>query len=202
MGNGNKVEFLIAVCALVTSLIAIWVAWDQSRVMRAQQHGMVFPVLQADGFVSTKEDIVSIGVSLENSGVGPALLGSVIASVNGEEISTLESFRPTLPSGFQISWAGVAGRAIAPGNKIDAIRLEWDRAEITQQQLNTAVTEWSQLDLEFCYCSVFERCWVTKMGVSKTNPVKACRLTDTDIFEEFGLQTSMPSTSAQSEASQ
>jgi len=53
MGNGNKAEMLIAICAVLTSVIALFVAWDQGRVMRAQQHGSVYPVLQVDGFVSS-----------------------------------------------------------------------------------------------------------------------------------------------------
>ena len=48
MGNGNKVEFLVAICALIASSMAVYMAWDQGRVMRAQQHGAVFPVLQVD----------------------------------------------------------------------------------------------------------------------------------------------------------
>ena len=41
MGTGNKVEMLIAICAVLTSAIAVFIAWDQGRVMRAQQHGAV-----------------------------------------------------------------------------------------------------------------------------------------------------------------
>lgn len=202
MGDGNKVEFIIAICALLTSMIAIWVAWDQSRVMRAQQHGMVFPVLQADGFVSTKDDDIAIGVRLGNSGVGPALLESVTARKNGEILGSLEPFRASLPSGFQISWTGITGRALAPGTQIDAIRLEWDSDDITRDQLNTAVADWGQIEFEFCYCSVFDRCWSADMGVSRADPVKSCEPATVDLFEEFGLNRSMPSTSTQDEASQ
>lgn len=35
MGTGNKVEMLIAICAVLTSAIAVFIAWDQGRVMRA-----------------------------------------------------------------------------------------------------------------------------------------------------------------------
>ena len=48
MGTGNKVEMLIAICAVLTSAIAVFIAWDQGRVMRAQQHGAVYPVIQID----------------------------------------------------------------------------------------------------------------------------------------------------------
>ncbi|HCX12097.1 MAG TPA: hypothetical protein DHU81_17525, partial [Hyphomonas sp.] len=77
MGTGNKVEMLIAICAVLTSAIAVFIAWDQGRVMRAQQHGAVYPVIQIDGFVSTSVDTASMGIRVSNSGVGPALIEQV-----------------------------------------------------------------------------------------------------------------------------
>ena len=202
MGNNNRIEFFVAICALFVSMAAIWVAWDQSRVMRAQQHGMVFPVVQVEGFVSTNDETVSMGLSLSNTGVGPALIESVTARVNGEQIETLEPFRAYLQSGFDISWTGMLGRSLAPGMKVDAISLVWDVDEITNEQLNAAVTNWGEIDFDFCYCSVFDRCWNVGVGTSRAQPVKSCPAHDRDLFEEFGMNRVMPSTSTQDEASQ
>lgn len=187
MGDGNKVEFLVAVCALVTSVIAIWVAWDQSRVMRAQQDGMVYPVLQIDGFVSRSAEGTEIGVRLENSGVGPALIESVTAMADGDILESLEKYRGSLPKGYEISWTGLGGRAVAPGDSLDALRFEWTPDEITSESLNAAVASWGEVDFEICYCSVFQKCWITNMDATRAENVKACRVNDTDIFEQFGM---------------
>ena len=200
MGNGNKVEFLVAICALITSVAAIWVAWDQSRIMRAQQHAMVFPVLQTGGFVSTNEETIQIGVNLANSGVGPALIEAVIPIVNGEEIDSLEQYRSSLPPNYDISWAGIAGRAMAPGDELDAIRISWDRGDITTDQLNMTVAKWSEIDLQFCYCSVFDQCWLTTDDNSRAQPVEACREQETDPFEAFGMNRMQPSAPISNEA--
>lgn len=202
MGTGNQVEFFVAVCALLTSIIAIWVAWDQSRVMRAQQHGMVYPVLQVEGFVSTNKETVSMGLRLSNTGVGPALIESVVARLDGERLETLEPFRASLASGFNISWTGMAGRSLAPGAQVDAIDLVWDTDEITTEQLNRAVRDWGEIDFEFCYCSVFDRCWSVGVGISRAERVKSCPEYDRDLFEEFGMNRVMPSVISQDEASQ
>mgnify|MGYP001799353177 CR=1 FL=1 len=202
MGNGNRVEFLVAVCALLTSVVAIWVAWDQSRVMRAQQHGMVYPVLQVEGFVSTTSESVSMGLRLSNTGVGPALVESVVARTGGERLETLEPYRAYLASDFDISWTGMAGRSLAPGAEVDAIAFEWETNEITTEQLNTAVAKWGEIDFDFCYCSVFNRCWRVEVGTSRARSTKSCPSNDRDLFEEFGMNRVMPSTSIQDEASQ
>ena len=202
MGNNIRVEFFVAICALLTSVVAIWVAWDQSRVMRAQQHGMVYPVLQVEGFVSNKPETISMGLRLSNTGVGPALIESVVASTDGEQLETLEPFRAYLPSGFAISWTGMAGRSLAPGMQVDAISLVWDVDEITSEQLNTAVVNWGEIDFDFCYCSVFDRCWRVGVGISRAEPVKSCPAYDRDLFEEFGMNRVMLPPSIQDEASQ
>ena len=97
MGTGNKVEMLIAICAVVTSAIAVFIAWDQGRVMRAQQHGSVYPVLQADGYVSADPHVREIGVRFRNSGVGPALIESVDMLKDGERLVSLNAYRDELP---------------------------------------------------------------------------------------------------------
>ncbi|MEO1641966.1 MAG: hypothetical protein AAFR74_01425 [Pseudomonadota bacterium] len=202
MGNGNKVEFLVALCALVTSIIAIWVAWDQSRVMRAQQDGMVFPVLQLDGFVSTEDEKISMGLRLENSGVGPALIESVKIVSDDPTVQTLEPYRAALPEGYTISWSGLVGRAVAPGNEFDALRLEWTREDITRAQLNEAASTWGNLDFEICYCSVFRKCWIETMGISRAQPVKSCPVSEKDVFEEFGMAGVRPASPEPEEAPQ
>ena len=46
----NNHQTLTGIGAMLVGIAALFVAWDQGRVMRAQQHGAVFPVLQVDGF--------------------------------------------------------------------------------------------------------------------------------------------------------
>ena len=192
MGTGNRVEMLIAICAVLTSAIAVFIAWDQGRVMRAQQHGMVYPMLQLDGFVSRQSASVSMGLRVENSGVGPALVESVSASVDGKPLEQLDSYRSTLPPGFELSWTGLAGRAVAPGKSLDALRFEWAANQISDAQVNAALQDWSGIDFQICYCSVFRRCWTTGLMQSRSTPVETCPSSDLDLFEEFGMSGSLP----------
>lgn len=188
MGNGNKVEMLIAICAVITSVIALFVAWDQGRVMRAQQHGAVYPVLQIDGFVSKTADTASMGIRISNSGVGPALIEQVRMLKDGEPIATLTPKVERLPKGYDLSWASLVGRAVAPGSDVVPFRVDWPRDGISDDHLDTIATEWSQLDAEICYCSVFERCWTTRgLGMGRTmgraKRVKSCERSEVDLFE-------------------
>ena len=187
MGNGNKAEMLIAVCAVITSAIAVFIAWDQGRVMRAQQHGSVYPVLQAHGFVSSDPETRSMGIRFRNSGVGPALIESVEFYENGQKLESLASYRERLPEGYELSWTSMVGRAVAPGDEISALATTWPRDRITTAQHAAAAEDWSDLAMDVCYCSVFDRCWIahTLADIRPTEPVRKCARSETDIFADL-----------------
>ena len=190
MGNGNKVEFLVAICALVASGMAVFMAWDQGRVMRAQQHGAVYPVLQVDGYVSNRPGETSVGINLRNSGVGPALIESVELFVNGEEANSFLSELAGLPGGFEMSWSAIVGRALAPGETVTPIDMVWPEGVLGTEDVNNISLDAQTWELEICYCSVFERCWKTKrIGRSRAIPVDQCVPQEEDLFEQLGLET-------------
>lgn len=186
MGTGNKAEMVIAICAVVTSAIAVFIAWDQGRVMRAQQHGSVFPVLQVDGFVSTTETERSLGIRFSNSGVGPALVESVDALKDGQPVDGLAPFLEKMPEGYDLSWTSMLGRAVAPGDEALAVDIKWPVGAISHGELMAASEEWAGVSLAVCYCSVFHRCWKT-LGVAdnRRERVKACRRGEQDIFADL-----------------
>ena len=182
----SRLEMVVAVCAVVTSVIALFVAWDQGRVMRAQQHGAVYPVLQVDGFVATTQDQRQLGIQFTNSGVGPALIESVEAVRNGEPIAGLSDHYARMPAGNELSWTSMVGRAVAPGDNIRALVISWPLESISHAEQLSASQQWSDVQLNICYCSVFGRCWTTVgLGNSRIKPVKKCARSDGDIFEEL-----------------
>ncbi|MCI4643337.1 MAG: hypothetical protein MRY64_00965 [Hyphomonadaceae bacterium] len=197
MGTGNKVEMLIAICAVMTSVIALFVAWDQGRVMRAQQHGAVYPVVQVEGFVSAGVESDSMGIRISNSGVGPALIERVTLLENDKPLESLTPYTDRFPPGYAHSWSSVTGRALAPGDDIEPLRVDWTRGTVSSDQLNEAATAWSQLDVEICYCSVFERCWITRSinmgsGMTRAQRVQRCERSDADIFAAVADQARSP----------
>lgn len=189
MGNGNKVEFLVAICALVASVMAVYIAWDQGRVMRAQQHGAAFPVLQVDGYVSNRPESTSVGIEVRNSGVGPALIESVEFFVGDEKTDRMSREITSLPDGFELSWSAIVGRALAPGQTVSPIDMVWPSGTLTTEDVRNISEDAQTWRLEICYCSVFDRCWKTqKIGRSRAIPVDACEIQDIDLFEQLGLE--------------
>ena len=189
MWQSNRIEFFIAICALLTSIAAIWLAWDQSRVMRAQQHGAVFPVLQVDGYVSQRGNSTAVGINVRNSGVGPALIESAEFFVGDEEAQPFSRDVTSLPDGFELSWSAIVGRALAPGDTVTPIDMVWPAGVLDTQDVRDISEDAQIWRLEICYCSVFDRCWKTqKIGRSRAVPVDKCERQETDLFEQLGLE--------------
>ena len=200
MGNGNKVEFLVAICALITSAMAVFMAWDQGSVMRAQQHGAVYPVLQVDGFAADEGRTTALGINVRNSGVGPALIESVEFFVNDQRTEQFDSYIETLPSGYDLSYAAISGRALAPGETVTAIAIRWPNNSFDRSTISRVQADSDTWSLEICYCSVFDRCWkTTQIGQSRAAPVASCTRRDGDIFESLGEPRFSPSSAAQPE---
>ena len=180
-------QTLTGIGAMLVGIAALYVAWDQGRVMRDQQHGSVFPVLQVDGFVSTTPEEASLGIRIANNGVGPALVESVTLYRNGVAVDSMEAYGEQLPDGYDLSWAVLTGRALAPDQLVTPIRIRWDRADITPVDLQAAARAWDEWELQVCYCSVFGRCWQTSpVGGARAERVAMCQRGESDVFENLG----------------
>ena len=204
MGTGNKAEMVIAICAVVTSAIAVFIAWDQGRVMRAQQHGSVYPVVQIEGFVSSTNETASMGFRVSNSGVGPALIERAEMLKDGEPVASLRPYVDKLPPGYQQSWASLIGRAIAPGAEVVPLRVDWPLDTVSVAERDAAAMAWSEMDVEICYCSVFNKCWTARglqMGISmsRAERVKRCDRSKTDVFEALANYAPAPGTDTTAE---
>lgn len=200
MGDGNKVEFLVAICALITSAMAVFMAWDQGSVMRAQQHGAVYPVLQVDGFADNDGRRTALGINVRNSGVGPALIESVQFFVNDQKTESFDAYIDTLPAGYSLDYAAISGRAMAPGEMVTAISISWPNNEFDPSMISRIQSDSDAWSLEICYCSVFNRCWkTTQIGQSRAKPTPRCERIDGDIFETLGEPRFVPAPNSQTE---
>ena len=88
MGQGNKAEMLIAVCAVMTSVVALFIAWYQTQVMRGQQEAQVWPMVQLTHETDFNGESVSYAIAVENAGVGPALIDSFAITMPGRPDTT------------------------------------------------------------------------------------------------------------------
>ncbi|MGP1274600.1 MAG: hypothetical protein ACQRW7_04185 [Caulobacterales bacterium] len=185
-----RFETVGSITAIVVGVAALYVSWDQARVMRAQQHASVLPAIQIDGFQTRDGEMASIGLRIRNAGVGPAIVSSVALTRLDQPSEDIAPITALLPDGSNLSWSTMIGRVIAAGETVEAISFYWPADALSAEQSAELATEWTSWDVSVCYCSVFERCWIAEtrgVGAGARN-VPACPAPDYDLFERIGAQ--------------
>lgn len=177
---------VIAIAALVTSVVAVWVAWDESRVQRASQRASFMPILQVNiGLRGTDaEHTATASLSVTNVGTGVAFIESAALRLDDAPVTdyaTLASglFTPRLAALADLSWETLRG-FIQPQQTKDAIVLRWplsDEARVLFDAYvdRALVDRLTGFSLDLCYCSLFGECWrSSSTEVSRPQPVRGC----------------------------
>lgn len=163
-------ETVASVCAIITSIIALFVAWDQSVVMRAQQHASVLPIVNSDVTINQSEAQNYIEFVVKNVGVGPAMIRDTKLFINEQPIEQFATFQELLFVGsmnkaISINFASFNG-VLGAGESRNALKMWWPRSEISDADFVAMAERFVATDIhiavEQCYCSVFEKCFVSK----------------------------------------
>ena len=174
---------LVAIIALLISFVSLWLGVYEARIMKeeqklmqSQQKASVWPYLQKSIVYSFEEDMISVTVSLENKGVGPAL-------IQGIEIRDEYTQQP-LENNFQVITKFINTNAgdstfldrmgmsmttsgedvLSPGEVKQIFQLKGKRF----LNDNERIFEIFRLGFSLCYASIYNDSWV--IGFDKSTP--------------------------------
>lgn len=196
-----NVNTLLAYSAMVLSAIsAFGVIW-QARVASGQREAAVWPYVQA--FPNRNSRDPEFSISLTNVGVGPAVVRYFSVRVDDKPVRTWREFLAALSEEELVRQAffdeGViqgSGWVLPPNVPLLAF--------ITREPEAVNALDppaWGRIDVTFCYCSVFDSCWVSAWAVSKREdqptPVGSCPAEDPFGVEWTQLVPSLPSTTTE-----
>ena len=169
-----------AVIAALIGLLALGVSGYTALLQRDQVRAEVWPYLQQ----AITIDQGTLAVSIENKGVGPALVGGLRVHVDGQaqpgwpdvfDALGLSDLRNTRAS-------TVNGVVIAPGETIQQIALD-DAADV--QRL---LGQYRRMALVLCYCSTLGECWLLdereRRSEHRRTQVDACPARGPDDFTD------------------
>ena len=177
--GGISSSMITALAAGVVSLSALAVSIYEAYLMREQQAASVLPIID---FWAAYNPGESYSLNLANKGLGPAFMKHIEVLVDGDShrnwISVTEAMTG---SRVALNESALIGSVLAPGEVNTML-------SIADAEDGTAV--WRQADriqLNVCYCSVFENCWTTSVtnlntGSPTTQAIDACPQADNVIF--------------------
>ncbi len=169
-----RLDFFIAICALLVSAITAGASAYQTWIIGQQFGASVWPYLSTD----TTFTAHGVEVALVNDGLGPALVRSAQLYIDGNPVPSWKQFfltisrDPIVKTHVQRRTASAratsidASTIVRAGESKNLLALNIDAASLS------SVLARHQLRLEFCYCSLNDRCWTLRATPGKsTNDV-------------------------------
>lgn len=162
---GIKWEMLLAIMAVLISVLTLVVYIYQSNLMKQQQKMSVWPYLSFGP--SWGEDYLKL--SLINKGIGPAIIKDFQFTMNGSELSGVQEIMTSLPDSLQTAFTYSSvwkGQVIMAGETISLLTI--NDPKTIQHLLELFKTQ--DFLLEICYSSVYGDTWVASgMSVAEGN---------------------------------
>lgn len=182
--RGLSAAQITAAAAILTSLLALGVSIYETRIMRAWQQASTQPIVEIRFQTNYIGTPITGEITLENMGQGTAFVEGLKINQNGEAVADLGDLislwqpteLPLVKRGERNIYRGYLG----PSEKKTPLTFSWALPDDTSFQQRMAVGQSfaesvSQTDISVCYCSVFERCWITEFkSQSRAQAVDAC----------------------------
>jgi len=186
-----RLDFFIAIFALLVSVLTSLTLLYQTRIIGQQYAATIWPYLSSDVTVSP----TSIAAQITNDGVGPALIQSAELIVDGKGAPSWDAYFKAIlaehsvrayfesiqqrilagkPFPGSMETASLApGSTLRPGDVVTLMRLNLPGAPM-------AAIVPHKVDFRLCYCSLNKSCWIldTTLPFGKeTRPVGQCSST-------------------------
>lgn len=170
----TAVQTMLAVTGFFVAIVALYAALNEADAVRKQQQASVLPVIQLFNSFDRSEDTMFFTWQMINDGIGPGRIKAMRVTVDGEPVVRLsEMLTKTVGPGDygDVPISSISGRMIRPGQSVIFFDLTGYREDV----LRTFLANWQRVNIEYCYCSVFDQCWTPSERFNEgPQPVKQC----------------------------
>ena len=187
-------QLIPAVVGIFIATLALYAALNESDAVRKQQQASVWPHMQVDLTNITTNDTTGITINVSNRGIGPARVRAANIQLNGEQMVSwqglFEQLQPEASGFFPRNDSRVGHTVLVPGSSVEVVKVSteffdlYDIAALegisTPEETASLVLSLREafrddrLELELCYCSVFDDCWRVSSANRDPQPVQTC----------------------------
>lgn len=187
---GHKlVDVIVAGAAILISIISLVVAVGHGRTMEKLVAANSWPLLRYDtGNLDDRTQLPVIALTIENAGVGPAIVKSFKVFLDGKPVRDQRELLRSccgepapagepaaqLPKNFGqgVVTSDIPNTVLRSGERRDYLRLAHSPAISTQWEASNQAR--FRLTFEACYCSVLGDCWTSDLTGVDAHEVEEC----------------------------
>ena len=187
------IGLMTGLCALLISFVGILTSRATFKMNQETQKARVLPIVDIDMGYLRKPDAKGelkqhFEVTLNNVGAGIAHVQRVTPLQNNKPLAEYKDFELAIMTGRMLSWSSLTEKPAAgflrAGSSVTPVSYRLGGGE---RDLSAYLRgEWGKpmdgVDVEVCYCSVFEDCWTVKYLDNKLPQyVNSCGIEDAPI---------------------
>jgi hypothetical protein len=167
-------QTILSVVGIFIAIVALYAALKESAAVRQQTAAAVWPFVQLIVEDYDNGESAGFAMSFVNAGVGPARVTGVRLEIDGEPIRGWEHAVTLLEgdTASPVSRNFIGGRVLRPEEKVDMMRTA--DADLARR-FQAAIARPGNY-ITFCYCSIFEECWLadSRQDLQSPEPVRMC----------------------------
>mgnify|MGYP001812905274 FL=1 len=167
-------QTMLSVAGIVIAVVALYAALAESAAVRQQTAAAVWPFVQLMVENYETDDAAGFSFGFTNAGVGPAKMQDVRLSVDGNVTRNWSELVASVDGnvGAAINRNFISDRVLRPDETV--IVFSTDDVDLARK-LAGAISK-PRGALTFCYCSIFDECWLADSRKSLQAPelVEAC----------------------------
>ncbi len=151
-------QTVLSVVGVVIAVLALYAALTESAAVRQQTAAAVWPFVQLMIEDYDTGDAAGFSFAFANVGVGPARMQDVRVSVDGKAIRNWTELVASVDgdAGAAVNRNFISDRVLRPDESV-VVFSTMDAA--LARKLMGAVSK-PRGTLTFCYCSIFDQCWL------------------------------------------
>jgi hypothetical protein len=168
-------QTVLSVVGVVIAVLALYAALTESAAVRQQTAAAVWPFVQLMIEDYDTGDAAGFSFALTNVGVGPAKMQGLRLSIDGNVTRNWSELVASADgdTGAALNRNFISDRVLRPDETV--VVLSTTDAELARK-LAGAVINKQRSVLTFCYCSIFDECWLADSRKDLQAPalVNAC----------------------------
>lgn len=162
-------EMIIAVSALIVSLITAFASIYSAFIDRAYARSSVWPRLEIHRTYDASKAYFSYSVN--NKGTGPAVIKYAKLSYNNKVVKSWpEYLQVRIGRDVGHVQSHIGSKVLSAGELIKPL-------ETRDKEVATLLANEDGLQIELCYCSIYDECWLVDRENTPT-PVTQCTIDD------------------------